>query len=245
MNIKFIKSILSFIPCIIILIGYFLYSYGDANPDTLVATVVSSIISGYQDTTSNFSTLLSLNNKQEYLETVAIVEEEDIIRIEEEQKALQLLNAKNGVADLNNWILPIVGNYTITTYYENYHKGIDYYSYYGYNSDILAANNGVVYTTVNGCIPGDLSCNGGRGNYIVINHNNSNYYTMYMHLNKINVNIGEIVSSGDVIGTMGNSGYVIPTPTSSNPYGGTHLHFEVFIGIPDKGGYRINPLNLY
>ena len=66
-----------------------------------------------------------------------------------------------------------------------------------------------------------------------------------MHLAEIYVRVGDIVSAGDVIASMGNTGYVIPRPTSSNPYGGTHLHFCVFIGEPYKGGYAINPFNLY
>jgi len=186
---------------------------------------------------------LSKNNS--YLESVSIIEEEDIERIQEEKTKVELMNKKNGIADLSNWHLPIVGNYIITTYYGSGHRAIDYYSYSGYDSDILSANNGTVYTVNTGCVAGNMSCNGGRGNYVVINHNNGNYYTMYMHLNRVYVNVGDIVSSGDVIASMGNTGHVIPAPTSSNPYGGTHLHFEVFIGIPDRGGYNINPLSLY
>jgi murein DD-endopeptidase MepM/ murein hydrolase activator NlpD len=155
------------------------------------------------------------------------------------------MNAKNGVADLSNWTLPIVGNYTITTYYGSSHTGIDYYSYSGYDSDIKAANNGTVYAVNTGCVAGNTSCNGGRGNYMIINHNNGNYYTLYMHLHNVYVNVGDVVSAGDVIASMGNTGYVIPTPTTYNPYGGTHLHFEVYIGIPDRGGYTISPLSLY
>lgn len=66
-----------------------------------------------------------------------------------------------------------------------------------------------------------------------------------MHLKDVYVNIGDIVSAGDVIASIGNTGYVIPSPSSYNPYAGAHLHFEVYIGVPDKGGYTINPLNLY
>lgn len=42
---------------------------------------------------------------------------------------------------------------------------------------------------------------------------------------------------------MGNTGYVVPTPSSYNPYGGTHLHFGVMVG--SSNGTPINPLNLY
>lgn len=151
----------------------------------------------------------------------------------------------NGVANLDKWVFPVSGNYTITTYYSSSHRAIDIYSYSGYGSSILAANNGTVITDSAGCYRGDVSCNGRRGNYVVINHNNGNYYTVYMHLAEIYVKVGDTVSAGDVIASMGNTGHVIPLPTSSNPYGGTHLHFCVFIGEPYKGGYAINPFNLY
>jgi murein DD-endopeptidase MepM/ murein hydrolase activator NlpD len=155
------------------------------------------------------------------------------------------LTSKNYVADLNNWTFPVKSNYAITTYYSSSHKALDIYSYNGYGTDILAANNGTVITVRTNCSSGNLTCNGRRGNYIVINHNNSDYYTVYMHLDKSYVKEGDIVTSGDIIAAMGNTGNVIPVPTSSNPYGGTHLHFCLFIGEPYNGGYAINPYNVY
>ena len=150
----------------------------------------------------------------------------------------------NKVTNENKWIWPTDNNYTITTYYSNYHKAIDIYSYNGYGANIYAAKSGTVSMIKGGCIRGNLSCNGKGGNYIVINHGN-NYYTVYMHLKDIKVNVGQTVSSGQVIGTMGNTGNVIPVPTNSSPYLGTHLHFCVYIGEPFSRGYAINPMNLY
>lgn len=151
----------------------------------------------------------------------------------------------NSVASMDYWAWPTDSNYTITTYYSSSHKAIDIYSYNGYGANIYAANNGVVTTVKGGCVVGDLSCNSKGGNYIVINHNNSNYYTVYMHLKDIRVSVGDVVSRGQVIGTMGNTGNVIPVPTSSAPYLGTHLHFCLYIGEPYKGGYAVNPMRLY
>lgn len=149
------------------------------------------------------------------------------------------------VADLSYWAWPTDKPYTITTYYEyrwgSFHNAIDIYV--GYGSPIYAANNGVIVTAKGGCYPGNTSCNGGRGNYVVINHNAGGYYTMYMHLKDINVTVGQTVARGQKIATMGNTGYVVPTPSSYNPYGGTHLDFSVRMGSPE--GYTINPLNLY
>lgn len=151
------------------------------------------------------------------------------------------------VADLSYWAWPTKKPYTITTYYQyrwgSFHAAIDIYV--GFGSPIYAANNGTVYEAKGGCVRGDIKCNGGRGNYIIINHNINGYYTQYMHLNKINVKPGETVKRGQKIATMGNTGYCVPTPAyGSNSYKGTHLDFGVWIGAP-YSGHTINPLNLY
>ena len=145
----------------------------------------------------------------------------------------------------NKWVIPVEGNYVITTYYNYSHRAVDLYSYKGYDSKIMAANSGEVIGVFNNCIAGNSSCNGRRGNYVVIRHNVSNYYTVYMHLHNIYVKVGDKVDSGSVIASMGNTGNVIPMPSSSNPYGGTHLHFCLFVGEPYNGGYAINPMSLY
>ena len=150
----------------------------------------------------------------------------------------------SNVAFSDYWEWPTEKNYTITTYYSSYHRAIDIYSYSGNGSNIYAANNGTVSLVKSGCVVGDLSCNGKGGNYIVINHNN-NYYTVYMHLKSINVKVGDTVSRGQIIGYMGNTGNVIPVPSASSPYSGTHLHFCLYVGEPYKDGYAINPMNLY
>lgn len=146
------------------------------------------------------------------------------------------------VADLSYWAWPTDKPYTITTYFEyrwgSFHNAIDIYV--GYGSPIYAANNGVVEMVKTGCVPGNLSCNGRQGNYILINHNAGGYYTIYMHMKDVSVSVGQTVARGQKIGTMGNTGEVYPVPSSYNPYGGTHLHFGVRIGSS-----YINPLNLY
>ena len=63
------------------------------------------------------------------------------------------------------------------------------------------------------------------GYYVKIDHGNG-LYTTYAHLNSISVVEGQLVSNGQQIGRVGNSGY------SEGP----HLHFEVI-----KNGVRVNP----
>ncbi len=149
------------------------------------------------------------------------------------------------VADLSYWAWPTEKPYTITTYFEyrwgSFHDALDIYV--GYGSPIYVANNGVVVDAKSGCYPGDTRCNGGRGNYVIVNHNVGGYYTIYMHLKEYYVSIGQTVVRGQKIAAMGNTGYVVPTPSSGNPYGGTHLHFSVRVGGPNAT--PINPLSLY
>ena len=152
------------------------------------------------------------------------------------------------VSSNDYWAWPTEKNYTITSYYGSrwgsIHKAIDI-SGTGYGSNIYAANNGVVITAKGGCITGNLSCNSRGGNYIIISHTTNNYYTVYMHLKDIYVKEGDTVSRGQVIGTMGNTGNVVPRPSNSSSTAGTHLHFALYIGEPYKGGYAINPMKLY
>ena len=152
------------------------------------------------------------------------------------------------VADLSHWAWPTDTPYTITTYFGyrwgSMHAALDIYGP-GYGSNIYAANNGTVVETKGGCIPGNISCNGRQGNYILINHNAGNYYTQYMHLSTILVKAGQVVSRGQKIATMGNTGEVYPTPNSSSPYSGTHLHFATWRGYPHRGGTPFDPFTLY
>lgn len=139
------------------------------------------------------------------------------------------------------WIFPVKDVYVITTYYSEIHQAIDIAS--NYNTNIYAITSGTVITIKSGCIIGDLTCNGKAGNYITISHDDGEYYSKYMHLNKINVKEGDRVNTGDVIGTMGNTGNVLPVPTSSTSTLGTHLHF-VIEKESINGKYTVDP-NLF
>ena len=84
---------------------------------------------------------------------------------------------------------------------------------------VFAASSGVVTKARNNC-NGDIpspNCNGGAGNYIVIQHD-SKYLTRYLHLlENLEVVEEDVVEQGDLIGYIGNSGFS----------DGFHLHFEV------------------
>ena len=169
--------------------------------------------------------------------------------LDQKEEVNNLLNSEldsmwNGIiynsTNNNKWIFPVSDFYVITTYYSQEHQALDIAS--SYNTNIHSIADGTVILVKNGCVAGNLSCNGKAGNYITIKHDGG-YYSQYMHLNKIMVNIGDKVSAGDVVGTMGNTGNVIPIPPNSSSKLGTHLHFVLWYGTPYKNGNKINFYN--
>lgn len=73
--------------------------------------------------------------------------------------------------------------------------------------------------------------NGGFGNFIVIDHGDG-VQTLYAHLSKVSVRVGDSVDQGEQIGTVGNTGKST----------GSHLHIEVHgaknVWTKDKKGTR-------
>ncbi len=105
---------------------------------------------------------------------------------------------------------------TISQYYWYGHRAIDIAN--GIGTAIVAADAG--YVSFAGWT--DI----GYGYLVVVDHTNG-YQTYYAHLSNIFVYEGQTVSSGEVLGAMGSTGY------STGP----HLHFEI-----RYSGYPTNPL---
>ena len=138
-------------------------------------------------------------------------------------------------------------NLSISSYYGNrihpisggnkMHYGIDIGGSLGV-TNIIASRDGVVVKSTKSegisCVDGgNMSCGQGFGNWVMIQHDDGNY-TVYAHMaqNSIDVEMGDRVKRGQVIGKMGNSG-------SST---GSHLHFEVRVGSNAKTSSQ-DPLN--
>lgn len=68
------------------------------------------------------------------------------------------------------------------------------------------------------------------GRYVVLEHNNG-YETLYGHLDSIEVQLNEHVSSGMIIGTVGSSGLTT----------GPHLHFEVRLHGRPRDPFHLLP----
>jgi len=125
-----------------------------------------------------------------------------------------------------DWTWPTITPYVITSKYGwrwgRLHAGVDI-SGCGTGSPIFAIQSGYVY---------DLETNPNKnsGLTVYIDHGNG-YFSIYMHLNKISVKVGQTVSRGQQVGTMGNTG------RSTGP----HLHLGVYQGKPYYGGTALNP----
>lgn len=100
-----------------------------------------------------------------------------------------------------------------------FHAGMDFSAKTG--TPVYATGDGVVARADNKAT--------GYGNHIVIKHGYG-YETLYAHLSKYNVRVGQRVKRGDVIGFIGSTG------RSEGP----HLHYEVHVN-----GEPVNPINFY
>ena len=125
------------------------------------------------------------------------------------------------------WHWPTATPYVITSPFGwrwgKMHEGVDI-SGTGRGSPIYAANNGTVtkaeYHSYNGY-------------YIYIDHNNG-YFSVYAHLDSLKVQAGQTVEAGQVIGTMGDTGFAT----------GVHLHFSIYYGAI-YGGTAYDPRRFY
>jgi murein DD-endopeptidase MepM/ murein hydrolase activator NlpD len=133
-----------------------------------------------------------------------------------DQTALQEING-----DLFIW--PTVNRY-VTSAYGMRTSPINRTRLFHHGIDIRGNTGAPVYAAMAGRVS-YTGYNEVYGNHIVITHH-SGYRTLYGHLNRIRVNSGVYVSSGQRIGDVGNTGLST----------GSHLHFTVY-----KNGVTVNP----
>lgn len=98
--------------------------------------------------------------------------------------------------------------YGIRTY--RMHRGVDLGLCHGEDRTIVAAFAGVVTKVRN------QGRRRGYGKYVILDHGNG-LTTLYAHLAKWQVNVGDTLQAGDTIGVGGNTGRSF----------GAHLHFEI------------------
>ena len=118
------------------------------------------------------------------------------------------------------------------------HDGVDFRASIG--TPVRAALTGIVLEVNQGAVP---YCQYGK--WVIVKHGNG-LATLYAHLSQINVQKGQAVGTGAVVGFSGNTGYAT----------GPHLHFTVYaaegISLKQytcKSGYTVTvpiaPVNAY
>jgi murein DD-endopeptidase MepM/ murein hydrolase activator NlpD len=95
--------------------------------------------------------------------------------------------------------------------------------------DFTAPEGTEIHATGDGIIERADNMAQGYGNHVVINHGYG-YETLYGHMTKFIVHVGQQVKRGQLIGYVGSTGL------STAP----HVHYEVH-----KGGQTVNPINFY
>ena len=126
---------------------------------------------------------------------------------------------------------PVPGQYNISSCFldKRSHKGLDIAAPKG--SKIVASYAGKVvevYTSCDHNYGKRYNCCKSYGNYLILEHDyileNGNHlrlYTLYSHLTKVTVSLGDWVKAGEKIGTVGSTGYST----------GHHLHYQVMYDI--------------
>lgn len=134
--------------------------------------------------------------------------------------------AKQFILDMTTSIIPtesrrIAGHYGPRKH--RMHRGVDLGLCHGENRTIVAAFAGKVVKVRN------QGRRKGYGRYVILDHGNG-LTTLYAHLERWKVKVGDELDAGDVIGVGGNSGRSF----------GAHLHFEM-----RYNGIYINPETVY
>ncbi len=95
--------------------------------------------------------------------------------------------------------------------------------------DFTAPTGTDIYATGDATVKAVVSAKRGLGNHVIFDHG-FGYESIYAHMDKANVRVGQKVSRGDIIGFVGNTG------TSVAP----HLHYEIKLN-----GNNVDPVNYY
>lgn len=95
--------------------------------------------------------------------------------------------------------------------------------------DFTAPQGTPIYATANGVAKTAGNTGNGYGNHVVLEHGYG-YETLYGHMVRVKVRVGEKVHRGDVIGYVGSTG------KSTGP----HCHYEVH-----KNGVKIDPVYFF
>ncbi|MCD8502781.1 MAG: M23 family metallopeptidase [Bacillaceae bacterium] len=182
-------------------------THNDSNQDGSGGLLVDLELYDSREISSNL-----LEMKQELPELIARFEE-TVERITEYEKELRTVPT----------IFPAAEG-RISSHYGKRRDPFTWRSSFHTGTDIAAPLNTPIFAAADGTVT-FAGRNGGYGETIIIEHGNT-YETLYAHLNRIDVEVGDEVSKGDIIGGMGTTGRST----------GVHLHYEV-----KRNGDRVDP----
>jgi murein DD-endopeptidase MepM/ murein hydrolase activator NlpD len=143
--------------------------------------------------------------------------------LQKDNRSLAKLKTAKSALWTNAFILPLVDAAVTDPY--GYVRQTDGYSIAHLGTDFRAAT-GTPVMAMNVGIVRKAQFYNTYGDTVVIDHG-LGLSTLYMHLSKIDVNVGEMVNQGQVIGWSGSTGYAT----------GPHLHVSVHIG-----GVSVDPM---
>jgi murein DD-endopeptidase MepM/ murein hydrolase activator NlpD len=95
--------------------------------------------------------------------------------------------------------------------------------------DFTAPTGTDIYATGDATVKAVVSAKRGLGNHVILDHG-FGYESLYAHMDKANVRVGQKVKRGDIIGFVGNTGLSVAP----------HLHYEVKLN-----GKNVDPVNYY
>ena len=193
------------------------------------ASLAEKVVTLEQQRTSSTALIQEMmDNEEEYKDQLAEIEAEEERTQEEIVRLSRELAAQQGdtTPTYGGYIWPVTTSKKVSSKFgprntgikgaSTNHKGIDIAGVF-YTSTVYAAKSGTVIVS---------TYNNVRGNYVTISHGSGNT-TLYQHLSKRSVKVGDVVKQGDPIGVTGSSG------VGSGP----HLHFEI-----TENGKLIDPL---
>lgn len=150
-----------------------------------------------------------------------IAEEKKRKEAEERKRQQAASGSSTAIPNVSSgeWTKPVSGRFTSSYGYRMHpiygtgkmHYGVDFANSIG--TPVVSAADGVV------SYASPLST---YGNVIMVTHSidGQTFTSLYAHLSSIKVSVGQVVSKGQIIGALGNTG------NSTGP----HLHFEIHVG---------------
>lgn len=199
-----------------------------ADMDEQKASLVTknNTLKANQNEVDNLLAELSSNQSDNEKNLEKLEEEEDAVSKEMASLAASL--AKKGTYVGGDFMWPLPGHYSISCYFGmrihpitkkySMHTGIDIPAPKG--TKICSANAGEVIFA---------KWNTAYGNCVMVDHGGGKV-TLYGHMSKMSVSVGQSVAKGDKLGEVGSTGYST----------GNHLHFQIMIN-----GEPVNPLNYF